>query len=228
MAWLKIETGLVNNPKIYNLAAKSGVSPNHVIGCLVKLWLWCLDYAWNGDIEKARSGIEGICGLKVEHLVESGFLDDNPLRVHDWFDYTIDFFRSKYKNVPPKLKEINRFAKKRTNRSMNRSTTGHTSIYLNSVSNLSVSSSGRGVGKPKTFTKPAPQEVADYAKSIGFELDGQKFCDYYESKGWVIGKSPMKDWKACVRTWKSNGHGGSSGRVKQDGYATAKPGKYPD
>lgn len=68
----------------------------------------------------------------------------------------------------------------------------------------------RGVGR-KPFSKPVPKEVSDYAKTIGFELDGQKFCDYYESKGWVIGKSPMKDWKACVRTWKLNRYGGSHG-----------------
>jgi hypothetical protein len=50
--------------------------------------------------------------------------------------------------------------------------------------------------------KPTPEEVAEYALSIGFALDGEEFCDFYESKGWCIGKSPMKCWKAAVRTWK--------------------------
>ena len=50
--------------------------------------------------------------------------------------------------------------------------------------------------------KPTPQEVTDYALSIGFKLDGGHFCDFYESKGWMVGKSPMKVWKAAVRTWK--------------------------
>jgi len=35
----------------------------------------------------------------------------------------------------------------------------------------------------KPFQKPTPDEVAEYAKTIGFDLSGQKFCDYYESKG---------------------------------------------
>jgi hypothetical protein len=30
----------------------------------------------------------------------------------------------------------------------------------------------------------------------------QRFVDYYESNGWKVGKNPMKDWKAAVRTWK--------------------------
>lgn len=53
------------------------------------------------------------------------------------------------------------------------------------------------------FVKPRPEQVAEYARSIGYhQLDGQQFCDHYESKGWKIGKSPMKDWKGAVRTWK--------------------------
>jgi len=57
---------------------------------------------------------------------------------------------------------------------------------------------------PRTrFSKPTPAEVTEYAKSIGYKLDGQSFVDSYEAKGWLIGKTPMKDWKAAVRTWKS-------------------------
>lgn len=52
--------------------------------------------------------------------------------------------------------------------------------------------------------KPTPQEVTEYALSIGFKLDGQQFCDYYESKGWLVGKTPMKVWKAAVRVWRAN------------------------
>jgi len=59
-------------------------------------------------------------------------------------------------------------------------------------------------GAVSKFTKPTPQEVAEYAKSIDFNLDGQLFCDSYEAKGWMIGKNKMKNWKASVRTWKTN------------------------
>jgi hypothetical protein len=53
------------------------------------------------------------------------------------------------------------------------------------------------------FIKPKPEEVAEYAKSISFELSGQRFCDYYEANGWKVGRNPMKDWQAAVRTWKN-------------------------
>jgi hypothetical protein len=53
------------------------------------------------------------------------------------------------------------------------------------------------------FVKPTPTEATEYARSIGYTLDGQAFVDSYEAKGWLIGKTPMKDWRAAVRTWKS-------------------------
>ena len=55
------------------------------------------------------------------------------------------------------------------------------------------------------FVPPAPAEVFEYGKSIGFEIDGSQFCDYYESVGWKIGIKPMRDWKSAVRTWKRRG-----------------------
>lgn len=56
----------------------------------------------------------------------------------------------------------------------------------------------------KRFAKPTVQEIADYAKSIEFDLDAEYFFDYYERAGWTYGKTqkPIKDWKACVRLWK--------------------------
>lgn len=60
------------------------------------------------------------------------------------------------------------------------------------------------------FQKPTAEEVSLYAKSIDFPLlDAQKFVDFYESKGWVIGKSPMRDWKATVRTWRKGDNNGT-------------------
>ena len=57
----------------------------------------------------------------------------------------------------------------------------------------------------KRFAKPTVQEIADYAKSIQFDLDAEYFFDYYERAGWTYGKTqkPIKDWKACVRAFRS-------------------------
>lgn len=51
------------------------------------------------------------------------------------------------------------------------------------------------------FTPPTVEEVAAYCKERGNNVDAEQFIAFYTSKGWMVGKSKMKDWKACVRTW---------------------------
>lgn len=56
----------------------------------------------------------------------------------------------------------------------------------------------------KRFTKPSVSEIRDYCEERNNGIDAQEFFDFYEAKGWMIGRSPMKDWRACVRTWEKN------------------------
>lgn len=62
--------------------------------------------------------------------------------------------------------------------------------------------------KPKKettrFAKPTIPQIIDYCIERNNTVDPVKFFDYYESKGWVIGKSPMKSWEAAIRTWEGN------------------------
>ena len=74
---------------------------------------------------------------------------------------------------------------------------------------------GRGIkeeGKAGAarFRAPSPEEVAEYASayaaSKGIDLastdfDPERFVDFYAQKGWMVGKSRMKNWKASVRNW---------------------------
>ena len=60
--------------------------------------------------------------------------------------------------------------------------------------------------------RPTLEEVEAYIKEKKSSVNPQAFFDYYTKIGWVYGKNklPIKDWKACVRTWerysKDNGH----------------------
>lgn len=54
------------------------------------------------------------------------------------------------------------------------------------------------------FVKPTPEDVSKYCSEKGYSIDVDQFCDYYESNGWVVGKTPMRDWRATVRTWVRN------------------------
>lgn len=58
------------------------------------------------------------------------------------------------------------------------------------------------------FVKPTLEEVAAYCRERGNNIDPQGFIDHYESNGWKVGKTPMQDWKAAVRTWERNGKSG--------------------
>ena len=51
------------------------------------------------------------------------------------------------------------------------------------------------------FIKPTIPELTDYIKTKNLKIDAEYFFDFYESKGWVVGKNKMKDWKAAVRNW---------------------------
>ena len=51
------------------------------------------------------------------------------------------------------------------------------------------------------FAPPSFDDVCDYCLERNNGIDAQAFIDFYESKGWMIGKNKMKDWKAAVRTW---------------------------
>ena len=51
------------------------------------------------------------------------------------------------------------------------------------------------------FRKPTVQEVADYCRARHNDVDAVAFVAFYESKGWMVGKNPMKDWKQAVITW---------------------------
>lgn len=51
------------------------------------------------------------------------------------------------------------------------------------------------------FQKPTIEEIQAYIAEKGYNVDGERWLAYYESNGWKVGKNPMKDWKAAIRTW---------------------------
>ena len=54
------------------------------------------------------------------------------------------------------------------------------------------------------FEKPTLLDLKTYMTEIGMADVSEKWFDYYESNGWLVGKNKMKNWRAAVRTWKNN------------------------
>lgn len=72
------------------------------------------------------------------------------------------------------------------------------------TSNQRVTTNKNVKNDKKVFIPPTFQEVYDYCLSRKNNVDAQRFVDFYTSKGWLVGKSKMKDWKAALRTWEKD------------------------
>lgn len=62
-------------------------------------------------------------------------------------------------------------------------------------------SKGKDIKRSAAFVKPTLEQIKEYCQERRNNVDPEVFFDFYESKGWMVGKNKMKDWKACVRTW---------------------------
>jgi len=74
------------------------------------------------------------------------------------------------------------------------------------------------VSKEKRFAPPTPDEVREYCQEKGYNVDAERFVDFYESKGWMVGKNKMSDWQAAVRTWVKRNQEQAQSAQKKNGF----------
>lgn len=77
-----------------------------------------------------------------------------------------------------------------------------------------------GSEKKKRFTPPTVEQVAEYCQGKGYHIDPEAFVAFYASKGWMVGKSPMKDWKSAVVTWTKSERQRIGNANTRNGYAS--------
>lgn len=70
--------------------------------------------------------------------------------------------------------------------------------------NVDISLEKENEPKKKKFIPPTIEEVRAYCLEKGYDIDAEHFINFYESKGWYVGKNKMVSWKACVGTWVKN------------------------
>ena len=58
--------------------------------------------------------------------------------------------------------------------------------------------------KVARFQKPTIEQLKEYMREQGMNDIAENWLNHYEANGWMVGKNKMKDWKASVRTWKTN------------------------
>jgi hypothetical protein len=93
---------------------------------------------------------------------------------------------------------------------------------INKINRINeIDSNCRERKQPIKFSKPSIEEIEAYCIERENTVNPIQFFDYYEANGWRVGKNPMKDWKAAVRTWERNDSGGKKSKVfvQNDPYA---------
>lgn len=121
--WIQVYSNLRTHPKTYRLAELLRLKNNYeAVGLVVCLWLWASNNAPNGDlVQYPPSAIaEGIGWRKspkslVDGLQEAGWLDKDPLRVHDWEEYAVLLMESLERQKQKTRERVQKHRKERRN-----------------------------------------------------------------------------------------------------------------
>lgn len=136
---------------------------------------------------------------QLDELEEHGYLVRNQVRVDGKIagvEYIVSEVRMSEKPYAENQHTENQHTENPTLSINNISNT-----YISNTKDINIDYSHDDGKKHPRFSKPTVDEVSQYINEQGYHIDAETFIDYYESKGWLVGKSKMKDWKATVRNW---------------------------
>lgn len=77
--------------------------------------------------------------------------------------------------------------------------------------------------KRSVFQPPKVEDVEAYCKERNNGINAQSFIDFYTAKGWMIGSTKMKDWRAAVRNWESRRKHEQSTFGQRTGFSNVRP-----
>lgn len=137
----------------------------------------------------------------MDELIKRGWIEEKQQQNNGKFgalEYIIRIERKKGENLPIREKpdtEKTRYGKNPNQRDID-----------NISSDTNVSSDKEEIYKRESisksrFQKPKIEEIESYIQEKKMHFDASQFYDHYESNGWMVGRTHMKDWKAACRTW---------------------------
>lgn len=176
----------------------------HMTAAEIGAYVLLLCHQWrNGDLPSNPSLLTRICRQRIDRIVAvlDKFEPCGEGKIRNKRMYVIREERMAYKHEQSRKGELS---------AISRGSTAAGFRFEPKVNLPSASASASPKEEKKKekravrqFAKPTKEEVAAYAASVEFkELDAETFIAYYESKGWLVGTSPMKSWQAAVITWK--------------------------
>lgn len=203
--WIKVEKGTPDKPEILEMASILNISdPDTVTGKLIRVWSWFDSNSENGHAPSVTNVLidrmTGVTGF-TDSLVTVGWLTLSE----DGSYMMSNFDRHIGKGAKKRALDAERKRKSRQSSAECHSqsvTKNGTETGLDK-SRVDKSRSTTGA-KPRTrFAEPDVESVFQYMSERGFSnlQEADRFVDFYASKGWMVGKNKMKDWKAAVRNW---------------------------
>lgn len=211
--WIKLYTNMLNNKKIKRI--RKMPEGNNVI----LIWVFLIaeagkcnkdgglyltnvipfsvdDLAIEFDFEKDTMNL----ALSILEKFEMIELYDDVIFIKNWDEYqNIDGLekireQTRLRVAKTRAKKKNLVLLEECNATCNVTVTQCNAIELELEEDKEIK---KGVG----FHPPSLIEVSEYCASRKNNIDAEQFIDFYKSKGWMVGKTKMKDWKASVRTW---------------------------
>ena len=195
--WIKMRTDLARDPAVVGIAADTGLDEFAVVGRLHAIWSWADEQTENGNaVSVTETWID-------RYISCAGFA--RSMQKHHWLDISEGGIA-----IPNFSRHNGKSAK---TRALTRKRVGE---HRNAVSVTVALPEKRREEKRREekkeekrartpFAKPGLPEVQAYCTERHNAVDPQRFIDHYESNGWRVGRTAMKDWKAAVRTWEKNG-----------------------
>jgi hypothetical protein len=210
MSWLRLYTEIMDDPKVMQLEPR-----------LFKTWMLTLCMAKNNNGYLPSMAFiafklrlrEDIAKQHIDTLIEAGLIDvqGDQYQPHNWSkrQYESDTSKERTQRYRDRKKQGGSngsvTSQERHGDALRVQSTEYreenTLTSVKETAQAPVAVPAPTPARPPRFVPPTAAEVRDHAASAGYTIDAERFCDYYGSKGWVVGKAPMKNWKLAVANW---------------------------
>lgn len=198
--WIPITIDLIKRRETLLIADEAGVSAHEVVGWLVDFWGWVSRESSDGKLRNvfvatlvthlSLPECFFVAMKRVGWLIE--IAEPEPyLVVSNWDRWLSNSAKARLgNNLRQREYRTKRNRKVATNDATKTLPQKRREEYIKS--------------KPKSFSVPSLEEVSCYCQERNNTVDPQRFIDHYTANGWRVGKNPMRDWKAAIRTWEKN------------------------
>tara|TARA_S200002703_G_scaffold98191_1_gene84879 strand:+ start:2577 stop:3227 length:651 start_codon:yes stop_codon:yes gene_type:complete len=197
--WIKVECVTPNKPEVSKVSRLLKITKDDAFGKMMRFWMWI-------DSNSVDGHVDGVVSHDIDDLVacvgfSTALVEVNWLKIND---------EKERITIPNFDRHNGKTAKNRALKNKRQSKWRSQSVDSEESTNASTREEKRREdikeSKKKKFIKPTYEEVKAYCDERKNEINPQNFIDSNEQKGWLVGKTrtPMKDWKAAIRTWEQN------------------------